>query len=127
MESRSPKTRPIYLLIFPSLLFPAHWSLFVPTLTNPSAGKRIHVTGDAANGFQHEFVRSYTLGESTQQYKLLLIAEVKQEWVVDDVPEGIDDGAAIDAMEELALTVPAPAKSLVFAQVRDPIPRVNIA
>lgn len=117
MESCSPPTRPIYLLVFPSFLFPAHWSLFVPTLADPSAGKRIHVTGDVANGFRHEFGRGYTLGESMQQYKLLLIAEVKQGFVVDDVPEGIDEGGAIDPMEGLALTIPAPTKSLVVAQV----------
>lgn len=39
----------------PSPLFPAHWSLWIAYAGTSGRGNRIHVTGDALNGFQHDF------------------------------------------------------------------------
>lgn len=60
----------LYVLIPPSPLFVAHWSLFVPDRVTSNGtgsqqnkgrgiGRRIHVAGDRLNGFRLEIVRQY--------------------------------------------------------------------
>lgn len=106
--------RKIYLIVYRSPLFPAHWSIWVPSLSNTDIGKRIQVTGDSAQGFEHEFVRNYNATGTKRQRSLFLLAEVDDKHVVDvpgDGTESIDTSAA-DDIERSALSIPAPGKSL---------------
>lgn len=50
---------PVYVLIPPSPLFAAHWSLFIPNTEDSNLGRRIHVAGDRLNGFKLEIIRGY--------------------------------------------------------------------
>jgi hypothetical protein len=106
--------RDIYLIVYTSPLFPAHWTLWIPTEANPQIGKGIHATGDAANGFQHEFKRNYDLSEEDRAYRLFLLAQVNDRWVVDVPGDGLFsvDTIPVDGVERIALSVPAPGKSL---------------
>lgn len=80
--------RPLYILVYPSRLFAAHWSFWIPY---PDAkgqesdiGDRIHVTGDRLNGFQYEYVRNYNVREDERKPNsfaigLLSTTSVKEE------------------------------------------------
>lgn len=107
-------TREIYLVLYPSPLFLAHWGLFVPSAENSQLGKMIHVTGDVVNGFEHEFKRNYSLAKTTRRYNQILLATVDDKYVVDVPGDGSQssDQAPADDIERKALTIPAPAKSL---------------
>lgn len=50
----------LYVHVYPSPLFAAHWSFFLPhNEGNLDLGDRIHATGDRLNGFQYEHIRDY--------------------------------------------------------------------
>lgn len=108
-------TRPIYLIIYTSTLFPAHWSLWIPSLSDPSIGKRLHAEGDAATGFKTVFERGYVLHEDTRKYQCLLLGEVSDEYVL-DVDGQECDSIAHDDLERILLSVPAPGASLVSSE-----------
>ncbi|KAI9657346.1 MAG: hypothetical protein M1821_003026 [Bathelium mastoideum] len=59
----SPAYRTLYVLVYPSRLFAAHWSFWLPYLDTESheleIGHRIHVTGDRLNGFTYDFENNY--------------------------------------------------------------------
>lgn len=64
----SPHATTVYILVPPSPLFAAHWSLFLPRSTSTASGAsqcdnglRIHVAGDLLNGFLLEIVRDYNI------------------------------------------------------------------
>jgi hypothetical protein len=111
-------SRKIYLISYDSPLFPAHWALWIPSASNPSLGKIIHVTGDAAQGFELQFKRNYDISITQRKHHIIPIGSVDNSHIVDgpggrtvtdDVPtEG-------DTLEETAAKIPAPAKSLVSA------------
>jgi len=63
-------TRDIHLIFYPSPLFPAHWGLWIPSVGNPQIGKMVHVVGDVATGFEHQFKRNYSLITTTRRYDL---------------------------------------------------------
>lgn len=107
-------TRVIYLIVYNSLLFPAHWTLWIPTEANPQIGKGIHVTGDAVNRFQHEFKRNYDLSEEDRAHRLFLLAQVDDRWIADVPADGSFsvDTTPADDVETIALSMPAPGKSL---------------
>jgi hypothetical protein len=120
-------TRTIYLIIYNSPLFPAHWSLWIPSLHNPTIGKRLHAEGDPANGFHIIFERNYVLAADSRQHQCLPLAEVSDDHVVDVNGDGDGDGSegsnsiAHDDLERVLLSVPVPGASLVSSgvQVRD--------
>jgi hypothetical protein len=105
------KPRPVYLIIYSSRLFPAHWSLWIPSLSNGNIGRRIHVIGDALNGFQLEFDRKYDIEADDRPYQLLHLADTL---IHSAAVTELDTGGISpqDKLEEIALTVPAPAGSL---------------
>ena len=107
-------TRNIYLIVYGSPLFPAHWTLWIPTEANPQIGTGVHATGDVVNGFQHEFKRNYNLSEEDRAHRLFLLAQVEDQWVVDVPGDGSFsvDTTPTDGVETIALSVPAPGKSL---------------
>jgi len=115
--------RTVYLLVFNSPLFPAHWGLWIPSVEKPNIGKLLNATGDAATGFEIGFERNYDLGAITLRHQILQLAEVLDHHVVDVTGDGspAKDQTAHDYLEQVALRVPAPARSLVPAasEVRD--------
>jgi hypothetical protein len=116
-------TRAVYLVVYNAPLFPAHWGLWIPSLDDPALGKKLHVEGDAANGFEVLFQRNYAVDATTRQHETLLLAEVSDEHVVDVKGDGspTSDSTAHDNLERILLSVPAPAASLVSStsRVRD--------
>lgn len=124
------RSRRISILIFPSPLFPAHWSLFIasPSPTTESIGTRIHVHGDAKAGFAHEFVRGYDVSRSTLGDKLVPLGVVDEAVLAEGKGEGegcqehdgvqteTRDVDARNELERIALSVPAPGPSLNSVQ-----------
>jgi hypothetical protein len=112
--------RTLFLIVYKSPLFPAHWSLWIPSLSNPDIGERIHVTGDVHSGFEHEFVRNYNLTADTRTHVVILVGEVDNEYAIDDDADLKDevevaeerDKSPRDRIEEIALEIPAPGPSM---------------
>jgi len=126
-------SRSVYLIVYHSPLFPAHWALYIPNLPHPvltttsdstsqvvegaqvrKVGKIVNVVGSVAAGFAHEFKRNYDLEEDGRGYSLFLLDErVDGALVWDRAEEGETiDAQAQDPFEVLALSVPAPGPSL---------------
>jgi len=110
-------TREIFLLVYPSPLFAAHWSLWIPSQSNPELGKVVHVTGAVSVGFILEFKRNYDIANTGRGSTLILLAEVDDKYVADVPGDGAFslDQNAVDDIERLALTFPPPTKSLTQA------------
>ncbi|KAM5361433.1 hypothetical protein ACJZ2D_013123 [Fusarium nematophilum] len=110
--------RTLYLVMYNSRLFPAHWALWVPSREIPDVGKRIHAEGDVATGFTVTFERNYDIGSTGRQHQILPLAEVDESHLA-DVPGArstesklMGNIKAHDTVEEVALRVPAPGPSL---------------
>jgi hypothetical protein len=102
--------RPISLLIFPSRLFPAHWALFVPSLTSCDTGTLLNARGNSLSGFTIEIERDYALAEAPAHQSVLL-SKVADEFIADSDEVGKDEGARTH-VEEAVLSVGAPMGSL---------------
>ncbi|KAF2186882.1 hypothetical protein K469DRAFT_570861, partial [Zopfia rhizophila CBS 207.26] len=107
--------------------FPAHWSLWIPHQDNTSIGRRIHASADAANGFEIAFERNYNL-DATSRHQILPLAQVLDHYVVDVKGDGsqLKDQIAYDYLEQVALSIPAPSRSLVSTSTQGPRQRVEI-
>ncbi|KAI1295278.1 hypothetical protein F5Y03DRAFT_371858 [Xylaria venustula] len=107
--------RKIYLIVYKSPLFPAHWALWVPSKAKPNIGKRIHAEGDAATGFRLSFDRNYNITQDSRKYEVLTLAEIEQDLVLDTPGDGTNsvDAEPRDAVETVAAKVPPPGRSLV--------------
>lgn len=112
--SQNGNARPVYLIVYNSPLFAAHWSLFIPQLGSDTLGKLIHVTGDVREGFQHQFKRNYDLSETTHGYQRIALPSVAANHIVDVRGNGqrSSDTTPHDDLERIALEVPAPGPSL---------------
>ncbi|KAF2801836.1 uncharacterized protein BDZ99DRAFT_469349 [Mytilinidion resinicola] len=106
----------ISLLIFNSPIFPAHWALWLPHPANSNTGKLINAVGDAATGFEIIIEREYDLRNITQRYQLVALDEVSD---VKEDGRNSKDSTAYDCIEKVALSVPAPKKSLVSATIAE--------
>lgn len=114
--------RELSLVVYHSPLFPAHWALYIPSMTDPAIGKIVHVTGDARNGFVHEFKRGYLPADDERGHSIIPLARISASHVVDVLsPSGLlvytapDDNLlalAVDNVERELLSIPAPGKSL---------------
>lgn len=130
---------PLYVVVPPSPLFAAHWSLFIPDSSLhslgarvgalPTTGRRIHVSGDRLNGFSLEIIRAYDVRKhrsvGSRQYPIGLIVgdclredahtsggeEQHQEKDEDD-GGGYIDNQPRDAFEDACVQVEAPGPSL---------------
>lgn len=124
-----PALRPVYVLIPPSPLFSAHWSLFIPDSEDSSCGRRIHVSGDRFNGFKLEMIRGYdvSLHRGLNLSRRFRIGNVSQPECgtfngpsrgPDDAQKDEDEGGgyvdnhATDELESVCLEVEAPGPSL---------------
>ncbi|KAG8846600.1 hypothetical protein FRB96_001944 [Tulasnella sp. 330] len=99
-----------------------HWSIWVPLPNHQGLGKIIHVAGGMDMiPFRHEFKRVYNKDVTTTKMTVLLLGRTHKDFIIfDDFAEGAEkpksykstgtwiDLTARDAMEELALMVPAP-------------------
>ncbi|KAF1846886.1 uncharacterized protein K460DRAFT_49567 [Cucurbitaria berberidis CBS 394.84] len=120
--------RTIYLVVFNSRLFPAHWGLWIPHTDDPGVGKFLEASGDAAEGFNIAFERNYNLEATGRIHQVLRLAEMQDHLVVDVKGDGSQstDQTVHDYLEQVALSVPAPSKSLVSATAQGPKQRVEI-
>ena len=109
--------RTVYLVVDKSPLFPAHWSLWIPHTDDSDIGKRIHATEDAASGFEIAFERNYNIGTDSRSHQVLRLAFVSDHYITDVKGDGSEtvDHAAHDHLEQIALSVLAPEKSLISA------------
>jgi hypothetical protein len=110
-----------YLVCYvPSPLFPAHWSLWIPYDSRESTiGTRIHVTGDALNGFKHEFDRRHDPATDDRRPRLIELGLIDSSHIspvgpVSNSEESHDHviPRAYNELEQLALKIPAPGPSL---------------
>jgi hypothetical protein len=112
----TPTHRSVYLLVFRSPIFPAHWALWIPRQDSAHIGKLINTVGDPATGFAHEFQRNFRPASYASGATLLVLLDnnVRAEHIVDgDVrDESTIDADAVDGVENVALKVPPPGKSL---------------
>lgn len=118
--------RTLYLLIYPSRPFAAHWSLFLPykSPSSPSStkiGKRIHATGDRLNGFTLEIVRNYDRAADLRTPSLHSVGRVLSSHVSDydedDVYGGKRKEETVDyiprnELEAACLAIKAPGPSM---------------
>lgn len=115
--------RTVYLIIYNSPVFPAHWGLWIPSLNDSGTGKFIEAEGDSANGFRIVFQRNHVVDATRRRYQSLPLAHVSDHHVVDVEGDGSlkSDSTAHDNLEQVLLSVPAPGASLVSSssQVSD--------
>ncbi|KAI1093219.1 hypothetical protein F5B19DRAFT_154075 [Rostrohypoxylon terebratum] len=120
--------RTIYLVVYNSRLFPAHWSLWIPSTSNPNIGTRVHAQGDVATGFEICFERNYDIGQTSRKHEILPLADVDSAHVVDTPGDGSRsvDQEPRDKLETIALRIPAPGPSLLPFQSRTSGAKVEI-
>lgn len=115
--------QPLYVLVYPSRLFAAHWSFWIPYLDasgqESDTGDRIHVTGDRLNGFQYEYVRDYNVCEDERKPNsfaigLLSTASISGETEDDHHTSGVaaEETDALNAFDRACREVQAPGPSL---------------
>ncbi|KAI2781305.1 hypothetical protein F4815DRAFT_444482 [Daldinia loculata] len=119
--------RTIYVLVYPSRLFAAHWSFWLPYVDTDNQqsniGDRIHVTGDRLNGFKYEYIRNYNVCEDDRNpnaFPLGLVSEThlslanKDGTVTSSEEEDQRDAENIgfNAFDAACREVPAPGPSL---------------
>lgn len=109
-------SRPVYLIVYSSPLFKAHWALWVPEYSSQASGrgKVIHVTGDPRTGFEHQFKRNYDINATDKAHMTVFLGNGDASRILDTPGDGYytNDTAARDDLEHWALTVPAPGPSL---------------
>ena len=107
--------RPVYLIIYHSPIFAAHWALWIPSYEKEvigKTGKIINVQGSPSEGFVHKYERNYDLSTETRSHSLKLLSWVDSKKVVDTSGEYSVDSTAIDVLERSALAIQAPGPSL---------------
>jgi len=112
-----PQYRPIFLLVWPSALFKAHWAIFIPDATDKTykQGKYIHVAGSLDKGFQFEVVRGWDINKSrSRPGSPIEIGWVRAEYIQDTPTNGrlVKESVARDALEAFLAAVPPPTASL---------------
>ncbi|KAJ4314364.1 hypothetical protein N0V84_008944 [Fusarium piperis] len=112
--------RTIYLIVYNSRLFPAHWVIWIPSQSDLKIGKVINAAGDVLTGFDITFERNYNIAEESRPHQVILLGQVDDAHIV-DVPgdgsyraesESQGNLVAWDPIEEAGLNTPAPVKSL---------------
>ncbi|KAH7134329.1 kinase-like domain-containing protein [Dactylonectria macrodidyma] len=109
-------SRAVYVIVYTSRLFPAHWALWIPSQGDSAIGKRVHATGDARAGFEVEFDRNYDIEHTGRQHQLVPLAQVHEIFINDvscTVGPLSSECQPCDKIEEIALLVSAPSPSLV--------------
>ncbi|KAI1394570.1 hypothetical protein F4819DRAFT_493327 [Hypoxylon fuscum] len=118
--------RTLYVLVYPSRLFAAHWSFWLPYVDagnqQSNTGDRIHATGDRLHGFQYEYIRDYNVREDDRHpnpFPVGLVPETHLSKASKDgntisgeEGQGGAENVAINAFDEACREVPAPGPSL---------------
>ncbi|KAI1483247.1 hypothetical protein F4774DRAFT_156740 [Daldinia eschscholtzii] len=118
--------RTLYVLVYPSHLFAAHWSFWLPYTDDNNrqlnTGDRIHVTGDRLNGFQYEYIRNYDVCEDDRNPNAFPIGLVPETHLIqankDKTAVSSDKGPrdseniTLNSFDEACKKVPAPGPSL---------------
>lgn len=103
--------RTLYVLVYPSRLFAAHWSFWIPyhygNGQESNVGDRIHVTGDRLHGFEYEYVQNYNVREDDRNPKTFAIGVLSAESLGRNT-----EGRAVNAFDRVCQEVPAPGPSL---------------
>ncbi|KDN48240.1 hypothetical protein RSAG8_02832, partial [Rhizoctonia solani AG-8 WAC10335] len=106
--------RSIYILIFHSRIFPAHWALWIPSPSQPKIGKIINAVGDPSSGFVREIERQFNLANASGAISTVSAHDSSG-------PEPVDE------VEKIASGISPPEKSLNSAQnSKLPVGRVEI-
>lgn len=109
-------SRPLRIVVYHSPLFRAHWGVIVPnSASEESLYTKIHVTGSLAEGFVHEFQRTYDLDTTGRTNSTFDLGTVDEDAVATfpSVVIGPEDMITpTNRLEHTALTVPAPGPSL---------------
>ncbi|TVY30603.1 hypothetical protein LHYA1_G000641 [Lachnellula hyalina] len=108
-------SRPVYLIIYHSPIFAAHWALWIPYYEQEVAGnsgKIINVQGSPSEGFLHEFERNYDIAAETRRHSIRLLSWLDSKYIIDTTGDYSVDSTAIDFLECSALTIQAPGPSL---------------
>jgi hypothetical protein len=113
----SDMDRTLYVLVYPSRLFAAHWSLWIPYVDaagrETDIGDRIHVTGDRLNGFEYEYIRNYNIREDDRHPNSFSIGSMAAQALEHLEKNGEDDNSGIlNALDRACRAVPAPGPSL---------------
>lgn len=116
-KDESPQWRPIFLLVWPSALFKAHWAIFVPDLNDKTIkkGKYIHVTGSLDKGYQLEIVRGYDISKSrVRPMSPIEIGLVPADMIKDTPTDDklVKESTPRDRLEAFLASVPPPSASL---------------
>lgn len=108
------ETRNVFLIVYRSRLFNAHWGMVVPYNNTSTVGTKIHVTGTLRNGFEHEFQRDYDPESTGRAHSLVALGAVDASVVATLASVDTEDMMTTPSnrLEQLALTVPAPGPSL---------------
>jgi hypothetical protein len=86
----------------------------IASLSTPNVGKLIDVSGDVYNGFEYQFTRNHSLGETTRKHVVIPIGEVDDDHVADTVSNEPDSTDKIPhgQFEQIALTIPGPGPTM---------------
>ncbi|KAF2787172.1 hypothetical protein K505DRAFT_329848 [Melanomma pulvis-pyrius CBS 109.77] len=114
--------RTIYLAIYPGGFqnlpnshgrVPAHWALFIPSLSNPRIGKTFDAVGTPFTGYSLRFRRNYNLDDEPRKFTLVAIADVEDSLVEDTQGDGkvSEDVEPMDRLEHEAKRVQTPGVS----------------
>ncbi|OTA86895.1 hypothetical protein M434DRAFT_399699 [Hypoxylon sp. CO27-5] len=125
MDEQNTIHRPLYVLVYPSRLFAAHWSFWLPYFDARNqqlkTGDRIHVTGDRLNGFLYEYIRNYDVSEDDRHPNAFPIGLVSEAHLSEPSKDGNinsdegqkgSDNIAINAFDKACREIPAPGPSL---------------
>lgn len=110
--------RQIFLLVWPSGLFKAHWAIFIPDLADKTfkKGKYIHVEGALDSGFEMAVVRGWDIDQTNRRPGTPIeIGWVQSDKVVDTPTQKgrlEKDAVPRDKIEAFLASVPPPAASL---------------
>lgn len=112
--------RNLYVLVYPSRLFAAHWSFWIP-YADPSGketniGDRINATGDRLHGFKYEYLRDYNVNEDDRKpspFPIGLVSASTLEMLSEDETGVFND------LDKACREVSVPGPSL--NNVKDPV------
>jgi len=105
-------SRSISLIVYHSPHFPAHWVVFVPNADGGTIGTNIHVIGDVRDGFTHQFTRGYNCSMTRRKHTTFTLGDVGLEYLVGAVSEAETGSDPNNELENVAISIPAPGKSL---------------